>query len=209
MKIGIIGAGNVGGALAEGWSRAGHEVVFGVRRPAKADNGAVPRLAVAEAAAGAEVVVFATPWGATEAAIGTAGDLVGKVVIDCTNPLGQTANGFGLVLGYGDSAAEHVARWARGASVFKTLNQVGFAVMREAHAFGPPRPVMFVAGDDEVRKPVVVGLVADLGFEAADGGPLRNARLLEPLGMVWIDRAMAGRDRDFAFALTRRTGRSA
>jgi predicted dinucleotide-binding enzyme len=204
MKIAIIGAGHVGQALAEGWAKVGHEVCFGVRDPAKGGSGTIPRLAVPDAAAAGEVVVLATPWGEVANAIRAMSSLAGKTLIDCTNPLGRTESGFGLALGYSTSAGEEVAKLATGAAVFKTLNQCGFAVMRDAHAFGPPRPVMFVAGDDEAKKPVVQGLVADLGFEAVDGGPLRNARLLEPLAMVWIDRSMSGRDRDFAFALTRK-----
>jgi predicted dinucleotide-binding enzyme len=204
MKIAIIGAGHVGQALAEGWSRVGHGVTFGVRDPKKPVAGDTPRHTVAEAAATAEVVVLATPWGEAENAIRAAGSLTGKTVVDCTNPLGMGPAGLHLVLGHDTSAGEEVAGWAKGAAVFKTLNQCGFAVMREAHSYGPPRPVMFVAGDDGARKPAVQGLVADLGFEAVDGGPLRNARLLEPLAMAWIDRSMSGRDRDFAFALTRK-----
>jgi predicted dinucleotide-binding enzyme len=66
----------------------------------------------------------------------------------------------------------------------------------------PIKPLMLVAGDDAGRKPVVIELVGKLGFEAVDAGPLKNARLLEPLAMVWIDQAMKrGRGRDFAFAL--------
>jgi 8-hydroxy-5-deazaflavin:NADPH oxidoreductase len=64
---------------------------------------------------------------------------------------------------------------------------------------------MFVAGDDEQNKPVVLKLVGDLGFEAVDAGPLRMARLLEPYAMLWIDQALnRGAGRDFAFARTQR-----
>lgn len=66
------------------------------------------------------------------------------------------------------------------------------------------RPVMFVAGDDAARKPKVLQLAADAGFEAIDAGPLTMARLLEPLAMLWIKLAFSGMGRDFAFALTRR-----
>jgi predicted dinucleotide-binding enzyme len=204
MKIAIIGAGHVGQALAEGWARSGHEVTFGVRDPAKSGPGDAPRKTLPEAVSAAEVVVLATPWGEAENAIRAAGSLAGKIVIDCTNPLGRTEGGLGLVVGFSGSAGEAVAGWARGAAVFKTLNQCGFAVMRDARSYGPPKPVMFVAGDDEARKPAVMGLVGDLGLEPADGGPIRNARLLEPLAMAWVDRSMSGRDRDFAFALTRK-----
>src|SRR5438477_11731912 len=93
MQIGIIGAGNVGGTLGRAWAKKGHDICFGVRHPQddktrrllqsigpKAQAGTV-----AEAAAFGEVVVLATPWPATEAAIRAAGDLRGKTVIDCTN----------------------------------------------------------------------------------------------------------------------------
>jgi 8-hydroxy-5-deazaflavin:NADPH oxidoreductase len=66
---------------------------------------------------------------------------------------------------------------------------------------------MFVAGDDVPRKPVVMSLIAKLGFEAIDAGPLRIARLLEAYGMLWIDQALnRGRGRNFAFAITNRSG---
>jgi predicted dinucleotide-binding enzyme len=70
----------------------------------------------------------------------------------------------------------------------------------------PQPPVMFVAGDDATRKPVVLGLVGELGFEAVDAGPLRIARLLEPYGMLWIDQALnRGAGRGFAFVRVRRS----
>jgi predicted dinucleotide-binding enzyme len=70
-----------------------------------------------------------------------------------------------------------------------------------------PRPVMLVAGDDADNKPIVMSLVADLGFHAVDAGPLRAVRLPEPLGMLWIQLAdQRGLARDFAFAMIRRPG---
>ncbi len=69
----------------------------------------------------------------------------------------------------------------------------------------PVKPFMLVAGDDGAKKAVVMELIGKLGFESVDAGPLKNARLLEPFAMVWIDQAMKrGRGRDFAFALVRR-----
>jgi predicted dinucleotide-binding enzyme len=69
----------------------------------------------------------------------------------------------------------------------------------------PIKPVMFVAGDDAAHKPAVMGLAGDLGFEAADAGPLRMARLLEPMAMLWIDQALyRGAGTDFAFAVVRK-----
>ena len=68
---------------------------------------------------------------------------------------------------------------------------------------------MFVAGDDAARKPMVMGLVADMGFEAVDVGPLSASRLIEPLAMLWIKLAsQPGLGRGIALALARRSERA-
>jgi predicted dinucleotide-binding enzyme len=206
MRIAIIGAGSVGTALGQSWLKRGQDVTWGLRNPADPKYAALPKERLkppAEAASAAEVVVIATPWPATEAAVKSLGNLAGKVVIDCTNPLGMGPDGIGLVLGFDTSAGEQVAGWAPGASVFKALNTTGASNMAKAADY-KVKPVMPVAGDDAAKKPMVMELVGLLGFEAIDAGPLKNARLLEPFGMVWIDQAMKrGRGRDFAFALAK------
>jgi predicted dinucleotide-binding enzyme len=111
--------------------------------------------APAEAVKNAETVVIATPWSATEETVKSLGSLAGKVVIDCTNPLGMGPDGLQLVLGFNTSAGEQVASWARGAFVFKTLNTTGAGNMAKAADY-PVKPVMLVAGDDAGRKPVVM-----------------------------------------------------
>lgn len=216
MNIAIIGAGNVGGALGKSWARAGHRVVFGVREPQAektrallADVGAGATAAsVADAAREAEVVAVATPWNATEAAVRSAGSLAGKVVVDCTNPLKFTPGvGLELALGFSESGAEHVARWAPGARVVKAFNTYGYENFANAsypNAAGL-RPVMLVAGDDAAAKASVAGLASDIGFEAFDAGGLRAARELEPLALIWIRAATGGgRRAEFTWArLTR------
>jgi len=157
---------------------------------------------VKEAAFFGEILVLATPWPATQAAIQAAGNLAGKIVVDCTNPLSEDFTR--LVVGHTTSGAEQVAQWARGASVYKAFNQVGFSIMANPK-FAEGRAVMFVCGDDEARKPAVLTLAADIGFEAIDAGGLAVARLLEPNGLLWIHLALArGLGRDFAFGLLRR-----
>ena len=208
MQVAILGAGNVGGALGHGWGRTGHAITYGVPDPADPKYSQVAEAAgnarldtVSEAVRGVDVIVLATPFNAVEAALAAAGDLSGKTVIDCTNPLRMGAAGLELSLGFDHSAGEHVASLARGASVFKTLNQVGFEVMADAAGYAA-KPVMFVAGDDEARKPVVMQLVSDLGFQAIDAGGLALARLLEAFGMLWIHMALnrkIGRDNAFAY----------
>jgi len=215
FKIAIIGTGRVGTALAAGWLTAGHSVTFGAR-DAGSDKAqtALSRLpaaraaGVAEAAAEAEVVVLATPWAAAQSAVAAAGDLRGKVLIDCTNPLGPD----GVLFGPNTSGAEQIAGWAAreypglspaGAHVVKAFNTIGAEVMANPR-YGERRAVLLYAGDDAAAKAVVAGLAADLGFEPQDAGPLRAARLLEPLALAWINLARGGLGREFAWGLLRR-----
>ncbi|MGO9699464.1 MAG: NADPH-dependent F420 reductase, partial [Xanthobacteraceae bacterium] len=158
----------------------------------------------ADAAAFGELIVLATPWNAAEAAIRAMGDLSGRIVLDATNPLAMGPDGLGLEIGHSISAGEKVQGWAKGASVFKTLNTTGYANMADP-VFRGVKSVMFVAGDDAAAKPKVIELVAALGFEVVDAGPLRNARLLEAHAMLWIELALKrGVGRDWAFAIVRR-----
>jgi 8-hydroxy-5-deazaflavin:NADPH oxidoreductase len=210
MKIAIIGTGNVGGALAHGLSRAGHEIVLGVRDPAKAAELVQATKAEtrppAEAAAAGDVVILALPWSAAEAAVKSLGGLDGKVVIDCMNPLAMRNGVLALDRGFETSAGETVAGWLPKARVVKTLNQVG-AEMMASNADLAHRPVMFLAGDDASAKATAAGLLTDLGFEPLDAGDLTKARILEPFAMVWINQALIrGKGRDWAFAAVNRTG---
>ena len=213
MKLAIIGAGNVGGALGKAWAeKAGHEVFFGVRQPASEKTrgvlagirGKAQAGSPQQAAAFAETIVLTTPWPETEGVIRAMGDLTGKIVLDCTNPLGMVDGNLGLTIGHSTSGGEKVQGWAAGAFVFKTLNTTGFGNMADPNYKGG-KPVMFVAGDDAGNKPKVMNLVGGLGFDMIDAGPLRNARLLEAHAMLWIDLALnRGQGRDWAFATLRR-----
>ncbi len=211
MRIAIIGTGNVGGALARGLAGKGHAVTLGARNPEApavvelaAATGAA-RAAPAAAAGGAELVVLALPWGTAEAAVRALGDLSGRIVVDCMNPIGRTAAGLGLTLGHTTSGGETVAGWLPGARVVKTLNQVGAEIMADNAAM-PHRPAMFMAGDDAAAKIAVGGVLADLGFQPVDAGGLVRSRLLEPLGMLWITQALLqGKGRNWAFAAVAQT----
>ncbi len=214
MQIAIIGAGNVGGTLGKAWARAGHSIIYGVPDPAQAKYrptaeaaGGARLTTVAEAAQQAEAVVLAVPFDKVDAALAAAGNLSGRILIDVTNPLRMGASGLELALGFNRSGGEYVARHASGAAVFKTLNQVGIAVMADAAGYAAP-PLMFVAGDDASRKPKVMGLVSDLGFKAMDAGPLSISRLLEPFAMLWIHMVLNQKEpSDSAFAFLAREGR--
>jgi predicted dinucleotide-binding enzyme len=206
MHIVIVGAGNVGSALGKGWRKAGHVVSYAPRdatgkNAERARRDGFDVVAMGEAAGRAEVIALAVPWPSIADAVKALGDLAGKTVIDAVNPVTPALE---LALGFTDSAAETVARLAPGAHVVKAFNTTGAENMAAAYSF-KVKPMMPVASDDAGAKATVIRLAQDLGFEAVDAGPLRAARLMEPMAMFWIKQAYAQkRGRDFAFALTRR-----
>jgi len=209
VDIAILGTGFVGGALGRRWAAEGHNVVYGSRDPE--GSKAVELLAaspgakvtsIADAAQGAGVVVLATPWPAAEATLKAAGDLQGKVLVDCVNPINATFTG--LDLGFDASAGEAVADWAPGAKVVKAFNTVSAATMDNAD-FGEHLPAMFFCGDDEEAKQTVAQLAKDLGLEAFDAGDLTMSRYLEPFAMLYIKLAIKQKwGGDCAFKVLRR-----
>jgi len=210
MKIAVTGTGNVGGVLGTRWAQKGHQVVFGSRDPEgeKVQHlvaGAGPNAcaaSAAEAASASDVVVFATPWHITERVIISAGDLTGKIVVDCTNPVKPDLSG--LDVGFDTSAGEQVAAWAAGARIVKAFNTTGSGNMQDPAYDGEPT-TMFICGDDAEAKQAVGSLAEDLGFEVVDAGPMTAARYLEPLAMLWTSLAYAqGFGPNFAFKLVRR-----
>ena len=209
MRIGIIGSGNVGGTLGRRWAERGHEIMFGSRDPSsKKVRSLVERIkgkakagTLSDAAAYGEVLVLATPWPATERTLGDLGDLSGKIIFDCTNPLKPD---FSLDIGYSTSGAEQVAAWADGARVVKVFNTTGYGNMADPNYDGQ-KATMFFAGDDHVAKSKAARRAEQIGFEAIDAGPLSHARLLEPMAVLWIYLAHAqGMGTGIAFQVLRR-----
>jgi len=209
MKIAVIGTGHVGGTLGSRWARQGHQVVFGTRNPESVKVQELLEISgnqagaegLKEAADEADVVVIAVPWSVTQATIEALGDLRGKIVVDCTNPI---APGLQLAMGTTTSGGEQVADWAKGARVVKAFNSTGWENMANPLYQGEPT-LMLICGDDEQAKAAVSQLTEALGFAAVDLGPLSAARLLEPFALVWIRLAVVqGLGRDFSFKLVKR-----
>lgn len=195
----------MGGALGRIWLRKGHKVAFGVPDPqnSKRDTPADGQLTTnKEASSAADVVVLTVPWNAAHDAIRNSGDLANKVLIDCTNPLAPDLTG--LVVGMTTSAAEMVASWSPGARVVKAFNTIGAANYGNAQ-FGLQRADGFYCGDDQQAKNTAKQLIEEVGLDPVDVGPLKNARLLEPMAMLWIDLAVnQGQGVNHAFKLIRR-----
>lgn len=188
MRFAIIGAGNVGQALATSISRTGHEVVLTAADPAHA-RAAAESLGVnvaesnAAAAAGADAVIVAVPW--ASAAHSVARDIAphvdGKLVIDVTNPLTPD---YSSLATEGTSAAEQLQAWLPGARVAKAFNTL-FASAQAQPSDTIQAPV---AADDPKAKRQVISLVEAMGFSPLDVGGLRMARYLE--GMAFLNIAL-------------------
>jgi predicted dinucleotide-binding enzyme len=174
MKVAIIGKGNVGKAIASGL-RPKHEIKFGHRDPIEP---------VRQAAQWGEVIILAVPYGAAQNVVkelGSAAD--GKTVIDVSNALTDKME---LVVGFTTSAAEELQRMLPKAYVVKAFNTV-FAGNQSTGRIGNEKLTLFVAGDDRKAKQNVMSLGTDIGFDVVDAGPLKNARCLEPMGLLMIN----------------------
>jgi len=208
MTISIIGAGNVGTALAQALTRRGQPVTLGVPDPAKyrdaiAALGPSAHLTTAaEAIAAGDTVILAVPYTAALALASSVADWQGKVLVDATNPIAPGLAG--LSVGTTTSGAEQIAARAAGARLIKAFNTTGAENMADSR-YPSGQPVMPVAGDDAQARQQVMALATLIGFDAIDMGPLQTARYLEPMAMVWIHLAIKqGHGRHFAFARLRR-----
>jgi len=188
MKIGIIGVGNVGGALAAAAGKAGHEVTLAARNPENAakvaaDTGATAAESVRAAAADADLVVLAVPAASAAAVVAELGEAAsGTVVVDATNPLNDT---YTDLTTSGTSVAEQLAAAAPEVTVVKGFNTL-FASRHEAPS-EDGRPLdAFLAGDDEDAKKKVAELASSLGYRPVDAGSLRMARTLEEMAFLNI-----------------------
>lgn len=168
-RIGIIGDGNAGGALARGLKKAGYEL---------RTTGKDPK-AVRETVEWAEIVFLAVPFDQLEDVVKTAGEVLsGKTVVDVTNVLDSRMN---LALGFDRSGAEELQKKLPRSRVVKAFNTV-FAQHMETGRLGGQPLTAFVASDEAGAKKSVLELARQIGFDAIDAGPLKNARLLEPFG---------------------------
>lgn len=190
MKIAVIGAGHVGRALGALAARAGHTLSVGVRDERSASTQAVRRElptatlgTVTAAVQRSELILLTTPFAAAAEVLTVCGDLAGRIVVDCTNPIGP-----GLVhVGGERSGAEILAATAPSARMVKAFNVYGVENLADP-VFGDAtlRGMMPVAGDDPAAKAAVIELATQMGWEAVDVGGLAQALHLEHLALLWI-----------------------
>jgi predicted dinucleotide-binding enzyme len=193
-RIGVIGSGAVGEALANGFLRHGNEVMRGTRDPAKLDawkNGAGAKASVgsfADAARFGTLVVLSVKGAAAEAAVQACGGaLDGKTVIDTTNPIVEAPPVNGVIKFFtdlDDSLLERLQRLAPKARFVKSFSCVGSALMVNPD-FGGEKPTMFICGNDAVAKREVEKILDQFGWETEDLGAAEAARAIEPLCILW------------------------
>jgi 8-hydroxy-5-deazaflavin:NADPH oxidoreductase len=182
MKIGIVGAGRIGGNCARQFAKGGHEVKLSFSRdPGRLESVAAEigeRASVgapSETTEFGEVVVLSVPWDLVDAALAQAGSLDGKIVIDTTNQYGSES-----LPAEGETAAHHNAARMPGARYTKSFNtltaafQAGVADRPESE-----RVVQWVCGDDPEAKEVVMGLIADAGYAPMDLGGTAGCEVME------------------------------
>ncbi|MEU6668270.1 NAD(P)-binding domain-containing protein [Streptomyces sp. NPDC046727] len=176
MRIGILGTGSMARALGEQWERAGHEVAAGSR-----SRGGVR----AAAEHGTDAVLLAVPHAAAvDVVAGLEDALAGRVLIDCTNPVGPD---FGLLTAGGPAAAERIAAAAPAARVVKAFNLCHESVWRLTPPVFAGRPLAVpLCGDDEDALTVVRHLVHDLGCVPLHAGGLDRSGLLEATAALLI-----------------------
>ena len=193
MRVGIIGAGNVGTGLSKLLQPKGHEVMLSFSKDPKklaqtAQAFGVRSGSVLEAVGFGEMVALATPWTAAKEAIAQAGVPAGKKILwDCTNALKPDMSG--LTIGTITSAAEEIQKAAPWARVVKAIPPFAELMRTGNVQIGGKGVGIFVASDDAEAKRAVTSLVKDLGAEPTDVGPLINARYIEPAAFLLVQLA--------------------
>src|SRR5579885_2368316 len=213
MKVGVLGSGDVAKSLASGFTRHGHQVMLGSRNPEKLNDFVIQHKgsqsgSVAEAAKFGELLVLAVKGAVAAEVLAAAGtaNLVGKPVIDTTNPLADAPPDNGVLKFFTNldqSLMERLQAAMPEAHFVKAFNSVGNAAMVNPQ-FPGGKPTMFICGNNDNAKATVRGILDQFGWETADMGKAAAARAIEPLCMLWCIPGFISNDWYHAFKLLRR-----
>lgn len=214
MKIGILGSGDVGKALANGFIKHGYEVMVGTRTPEKLSAWkaqAGPRGRVgnfAETAAFGDLIVLAVKGAIAKDTLQMAGvtNLKGKTIIDTTNPLAETPPEKGVLKFFttlDHSLMEQLQAAFPEACFVKAFSSIGNALMVNPD-LGGIKPTMFICGNDAAAKQAVSKILDLFGHEVEDLGGVEAARAIEPLCILWCIPGFLRNDWRHAFKLLKK-----
>ncbi|MBI5483949.1 MAG: NADPH-dependent F420 reductase [Deltaproteobacteria bacterium] len=192
MKIAFIGYGNVGAPLADHLQRLGHTVTLAAKESGSENvkkvlalNAAITVASPQDAVRNAEVVFLATPFQVNEEALkSVAAQLTGKIIVDCTNPVGA-----GLTHGLNNvqSGSAMVQNLVPEAKVVKAFTIYGFENFQDnSYPAYNIKPAMLFCGNDADAKGTVATLISQLGWEPLDVGGLDQALHLEHMTLMWV-----------------------
>ena len=196
MKVGIIGSGPVGQALAKAFKAEGYETVLGTRNTSKEEvvkfnkETGISIGTFGDVAKQSEIIVLATKGLGAEDAIKLAGisNFSNKVVIDTTNPISESTPPTNGVIHFfttlEESLMERIQKLIPDAKIVKAFNIVGNPFMYKPK-FPGGTPTMFICGNDDRAKTVVKDILLLFGWDTEDLGKIEAARAIEPLCILW------------------------
>ena len=209
MKLAFIGIGNVGFSIAKNLEKRGHEIIVAnddensetVKKALKQNPSFLVKK-VKEAIGISEVIFLATPFNTNEEILKKL-KFAGKVLVDCTNPVGM---GISHGLKSEISGSEKVQQWAVDARVVKAFTIYGFENFNNsAYPNYNVKPLMMIAGNDAEAKSIVSKLNYDMGFDTLDTGKLDQALHLEHMTLLWVKMVRRdGHHPNFVWALLER-----
>ena len=207
--IAIIGTGDLGDSFGQSLAALGYPVVYGSRTPEsdrvkavveKTGHGATATTQM-EAAAQGDIVFLPITWPAMETAAKSLGNLDGKIVVDPSIPWGQGEDGYPVKTA-SPSGAELIQQWNPGARVVKGLGTMSSTIIDEPESLGGIVTIP-LASDDKAAKERVSRLVDEMGLDPVDFGPLRMARNIESLQMIYMIPLLQIRSEEFEFFFRR------
>jgi len=207
--VAVIGTGDMGDSLGPKFAELGYRVVYGSRNPEsdkvkallrKTGNNASAATPM-EAAQQGEIVLLLVPWPAMETVAQSLGDLDGKIVIDVSMPFQQGEDGYPKHL-FNTSSAEMIQAWNPAAKVVKTFATMGSQIIDEPMVEGGIISIP-IASDHKNAKEKVAGIVAALGLDPVDFGPLRMAREIEIMQMIYMIPLVQNRAENWEFFFRR------
>lgn len=207
--VAVIGTGDMGDSLGPRFAQLGYRVVYGSRDPESEKVQALVRSTGAgasaatppEAAQQGDIVLMVVPWPAMEKVAQSLGDVAGKIVVDVSMPFEQGADGYPQKM-VETSSAEMIQAFNPGARVVKAWATLGSQVIDNINVVGGPISIP-LASNDRQAKETVAKIVSAMGFDPVDFGPLRMAREIETLQMIYMIPLVQARDQSWEFYFRR------